>query len=221
MQKEKDATALVVYKVSSKFNDSNTLEKIWKETKTDWGRTYATDADIKSSYAGNGKVIQNGYNNIFIVHPRQDLYFMHMKSLDDVITENAIWHKKDKMTYYEKLSNRKKFVIDRVAFEDSGYSGVYSDYLMTTSLGKKYTINSVIKFHIKRNFKIENMMKIGDLVEIRPTSDFEIIPDSDYSGTYVMTKTEMFFSRNHDSGRADNYDGVASITAGRSVHTKK
>jgi hypothetical protein len=220
MQNNKDSPTLIIYKVASKFTDSNKYDKITQETMDDWGRTYMTHDTIEAVYLGNASIIRHGFNNIFVTHPRQDLYYIHQKDVDEITDQYGIWHEKNKMTYLEQLRNRKRYITDRVAFENSGYSGVYNDNMITSMLGSKYKMNSFIRLMIYRNFKIENMVKVGEVLEVRPSSDYEQSENANYGGSYIIAKSDICFNKIHKGGGGDNYDASCSILAGRTVHTK-
>ncbi len=218
--KNKDNPILHVYKLPSYYNDN---PKRFDEI----NRLISEKPDIRTStflgfstvHNPNSSLIHSGYTNTFITHPRENLFHLTKVTAEDIIPDMSYWHDSDQAKYHEFLKNRKLYYIDHSGFEESGYSGDMIEHFANARMSINLMNCFTIKFQINRNINIDNVMKVGDVVYIDAESEHEILPDTNYSGAYIMNNSVITFYRDND-GVSASWDCSADIMISRTVQHK-
>ncbi len=182
---------------------------------------FLTYDHVQTIHYGNASIVKNGYDNIYITHPHEDIAFFHKWNTDDIISDFGLWHDNDELKYHDETKIRKKYYYDWKGFEvSSGYSGTYNDNAMTNALSDLYKSSAAIKFTIYRKVKISLVSRVGEVVYLKPYSYHELFPGSNYEGAYLITDSEIILTKESKGTQDDNIEIFATITACRSVQSK-
>lgn len=183
---------------------------------------FLTYDNFETLHYGNDVMMSNGYQNIYITHPHEDIFHMLKTETPDIITKYGIWHDNDKMKYYEGLKHRKIYYHDMKGFEvDSGYTGEYDDHIITSQIANAFKDAFAIRFVMYRNVKIPYAEAVGDVVNFKPYSEHENQPGKNYAGGYVIKDSVIMFNKHNRQGMTeDNIVCTAKVTAFRTVQTK-
>jgi len=182
---------------------------------------FATYDMVQSLHYANSNVLKYGYDNTYIYHPHEDIAYFVKKNLDEIVTDYGIWHDSDKLKYNTILKNRKIYYSDMKGFETGdGYSGEYSDHSLTSDMSNSFKDAASIKFTLYRNVKIHLCQKVGEVLYLKPYSDHEKFPGSNYEGGYLVSDSEIILTRVQRGGQEDNMNCIAFLTGYRTVQSK-
>jgi hypothetical protein len=221
MKLEKNSPRFKYIKFASQYDDPGLFDAQNKECVDNWGKVYGGNDMVETVHYPNSNILNYGYDNIMITHPRTDLYYLIRKNIKDSIAEKGIWHDKDETKYYSDLNSRKVYMSDSVGFEDEGYSADYCEAPVTSRVATKIRDMCNIRFVLKRNISLRRVMQVGEVCEVEITSEHEKLPETDYSGAYIIATTDITIDKEPSGDGGDNYMAQCVVTAFRSVQTKK
>ena len=170
---------------------------------------------------GNAGIIRYGYDNTYIYHPHEDIVVFQKKNADDIISDYGIWHDSSEMAYHPDLKNRRMYFTDLVGFEtDDAYSGNYNTDILTSEMATSFQNEAAVRIAIYRNVKFTKVLKVGEVMYLKPYSDFEFYPGSNYEGGYLIETSDVTLTREQRGSQEDNINCIAVLTAYRTVQSK-
>jgi hypothetical protein len=203
-----------MHKASSNFDDAQQFHEINKLTMNQ-SDEFVTNDSTETIHHSNANVIRYGFDNIYIFHPHEDLVSFQKRNLDDIILKFGMWHNSDNMKYHPDLKNRKMYFIDMVGFETgSGYEGKYNDHILTQDMATSFQNTASIRMKLYKNVKFHMIQKIGEVLFLEPYSDHEKYKGSSYRGAYLVSESEIVFTREHDTVNC-----IATLTAYRTAQS--
>jgi hypothetical protein len=145
------------------FTETHTLYDTVSELVAKEPDQFITYDNVETLHYGNALVAKNAYDNIYIVHPHDDIAFFHKRNADTVITEEGLWHDSDVLKYHEELKQRRKYYYDWKGFETGdGYTGNFNDYVQKSSLATMFMDGASVKFTVYRKVKISLVSRVGE-----------------------------------------------------------
>jgi len=220
MKMFKESPSMNFYKFPSHFVDSTKSESVQDEVYNDLGKTFIIFGKIKTLNYPNSKISVTGNDNIFITHPHESLYQTSVINSKDSIKDQGIINQKDELLYHDSMNTSKTYRIDQIGFESDGYSGEYDQTAMLNKISHMYRNNFTIRFNIDVHLWIQHLFHIGQIIGITILTDYEQNIDSDYGGAYILDQTDIVFNKSDGEG-GDNYTSHCTVTASRSVLTRK
>lgn len=216
-EKGKDDPRIIFYKLATAYEDENTLiEILRKVVNEEYGQGYVGYDTVESLYYGNSSIVNYGYDNVYITHPRSDLYYLLTKNTEEIVKELGIKHDSDQVKFYADLKSRKRYITDCVGFENEGYEAEYSDTIITSRMSSNFKDMSSLRFTLRRNISPKTVMRVGDVVKVEPSSEHE----EKYGGSYLISNSDFIIDKHPGGASGDNYIGQCFITAFRSVQEK-
>jgi len=155
--------------------------------KCDDGKNFYTYTTINTSYSGNAKLSVEANKEVYIMTPKDQLYYKLEKDVKDVSSQYGIVYQTKKVDFDESLTSREKCFEDPCAYETSE----------TFAIAKisKYVANlSTINIMLERNLPVLNLLNVGEAVKL----DSQIIEFVDLSGKYVLKGTDIEFHKERD-----------------------
>jgi hypothetical protein len=216
----KDSGFTRVHKMPGLTNDVNLYDDVAKEV-SDNPDQFITYDSVETLHYGNSVMSKHAYDNIYISHPHEDLAYFHKWNADKIISDFGLWHESDKMKYHNELKHRKKYFYDWNGFETGdGYTGEYNDNQMTSSISELFKDSASLRFVVYRKVKVSLLSRVGEVIYMKPYSDHEFFPGSNYEGAYLITDTDIILTKESHGDLEDNIECFACVTAARSVHSK-
>jgi len=208
------------HKVPS-FIESENLFQTINDLVIDLDDNFATYDLVQALHYANSNVLKYGYDNTYIYHPHEDIAYFVKKNLDEIVTEYGIWHDSDKLKYNTVLKNRKLYYNDMQGFETGdGYSGDYSEHSLTSDMSNCFKDAASIRFTLYRNVKLHLCQKVGEVLYLKPYSDHEKFPGSNYEGGYLVSDSEIIITRVQRGPQEDNINCISYLTGHRTVQSK-
>lgn len=213
--RHKNAPWLKLHKSPSHFTTPGMFDKINRIAIGAVDEFVTYDA-AESIHHANANTIRFGYDNIYIYHPHEDIAVFQKRNLDDIITNYGIWHSKDEMKYHQTLKNRKMYFNDMVGHEiGTGYDGEYNDNILTQDMATSFQNAAAVRLVLYRNVKIHMVQKVGEVLYLKPYSDFEKAPGNNYEGGYLISDSEIVLSYEQRGKPEENLNCIATLTAYR------
>lgn len=182
---------------------------------------FLTYDNVETLHYGNSAMIKNGYNNIFIAHPHDDIAYYHKMKSDDVIKSQGLWHDNPQMKFHPETKIRKKYYIDWKGFETcSGYGGGFNDYAMSSAIADSFKDATSLKFTLYRKVKISLISRVGEVCYLKPYAEHEMYPGSNYEGAYLISDTEIVLTKESTGAQEDNLECFAKIIGCRTAQSK-
>jgi hypothetical protein len=171
----------------------------------------------------NAVVAKYGYDNIYITHPHEDIAYFLKFDVPKMITDVGIWHNSEEMKYFEEsLKHRKLYYYDMKGFETgSGYTGEYNDFILQTDMADNIQDAVGYKFYLYRNVKFHYCQKVGEVFYMKPYADHEKFSGSSYEGAYLVSDSEIVFTKLLKGAEVDNLNCIVTLTGHRTVQQKE
>jgi len=217
----KDAPWITLHKLPSHFISKGKFDEIHNVVRVA-DDEFITYDNIQTIHHANANVARYGYDNIYIYHPHEDIAVFQKRNLDEIIDEFGIWHESKKMKFNSDLKNRKLYFSDMVGHEiNDGFSGEYNDSILTQDMATSFQNAAAVRLTLYRDVKIHMMQKVGEVLFLQPYSEHEMFPGSNYSGGYLISDSEILFTKSPDgSNQEDNINCICHLTCYRTTQSK-
>ncbi len=207
------------HKIPSSFKDEDTMNELIQTTIIEDTHFMTYDL-VQTLHYANANILNYGYDNIYLFHPHEDIIFHVKKNVDEIVEEQGIWDSNPEMKYHPDMKFRKVFYNDMKGFETgSGYSGEYDISNLTSEMASNFQDSSSIRFTLYRNIKLHLCQKVGEVMYLQPYSEHEQFPSSSYEGGYLISDSDIIFSKNTDKP-SDNLTCIATLTGYRTSQSK-
>lgn len=216
-EEQKASPRYIIYHKLPGKADEGLIDEIMDKCSDGTGTHYCGYEAAETLHHANSNIIQYGFKNIYVYHPHEDLYYLMQKEVPEIVTDFGIWHDNESIKYNEELNSRKMYFTDSRGFD---IAGEYSPNIVTNRMAHHIKDAAVIRFLVKRNINIDNVMKIGEVCYYETYQENEMFEGADYTGGYLIETSDLTFSKEQDSGGGDNYDSSCLITGIRTVQTK-
>jgi hypothetical protein len=184
-----------MHKSPSHFEDSNTFDEINKLAMNNNDEFVIYDS-TETIHHSNANVIRYGFDNIYIFHPHEDIAVFKKRNLDNIVSDFGLWHNNKEIKYHPDLKNRKLYFTDMVGHETgSGYDGIYNDSILTQDMATSFQNTAAVRIMLYRNVKFHMLQRIGEVLYLEPYSDHEKYKGSNYRGGYLISDSEIIFSK--------------------------
>lgn len=218
--KKKDNPWVKFHKSPSHFETPGKFEEINKLASSTEDE-FVTHRGTETIHHPNANLIRYGYDNIYIYHPHEDIVVFQKKNVDDIISDYGIWHSKEEMKYHPDLKNRKIYFSDMQGFETgTGYSGEYNDAILTQDMATSFQNTAAIRMILHRNVKLPMALKVGEVLYMKPYSDFEFYSGSSYEGGYLISDSEVVLTKEKETTPDENISCMATLTGYRTAQSK-
>jgi len=216
---KKDSPWVKFHKSPSAFTTPGLFEKI-NEIAYNTDDEFVTYVGAETIHHANANVIKYGYENIYIYHPHEDIALFQKKTLDEIIPDYGIWHDSDELKFHPDLRQRSMYFYDMKGFETGdGYTGEYSNHILTQDMATSFQNASAVRLKLFKNVKLPMVMKVGEVLYLKPYSDFEKYPGSNYEGGYLITDSMVVITRIMKKEEI-NINCTATLTAVRTTQSK-
>ena len=218
-EQHKDSPWVKMHKSPSHFDTPGKFKEI-NEIAASTENEFVTHKLAESINHGNANMLRYGYDNIYIYHPSSDIAVFQKKNADDIITDYGIWHNKNEMKYHPELKTRKLYFSDMRGFENEDYTGKYNTDMLTQNMASAYQNAAAVRITLLRNVKVPLASKVGEVLYLKPYSDFEKFQGSNYEGGYLISDSEIVFTREESGSQEQNVTCIATLTAHRTSQSK-
>jgi hypothetical protein len=218
-ENKKENPWIKIHKLPSHFSTPDLFEEITEKViqTSDEFTTYDASESI---HHANANVIKYGYDNIYIYHPHEDIAVFMKKNVDDIVKDFGIYHASDEMKYNKELMNRKLYYHDMVGFESgTGYDGKYNDAMLTHDMATSFQNAAAVRIQLYRNVKFQMVQKVGEVLFLEPYMDHEKFKGSNYKGGYLISDSDILFSKMRGNAGTININCVATLTAYRTTQS--
>lgn len=216
--KHKDSPWVKMHKSPSHFDTPGLFNKI-NQIAADKEDEFVIHSMTESIHHSNANVIRYGYDNIYIYHPSSDIVVYQKKNVNEIINDFGITHNKKEMKYHPELKSRKLYFSDMRGFEEEDYSGKYNKDMLTGNMATSFMNASAVRIVMFRNVKIPLASKVGEVLYLKPYSDHEKFPGSNYEGGYLITDSEIVFTKEEGGKQVDNISCIATLTGVRTAQS--
>lgn len=216
-EKNKENPVLHVFKLPSHYDDPNRFDVVNKKISAKPDIMTSTFRNFETVHNSNSSLIHSGSTNVFITKPRENLFHLTQVESELVKTEMGFFHQSTDWKIHPFMKNRKKYYNDFVGFENEGYSGKMVEDFASARMSNNIMNCFTIRFEFNRNINIDNVMKVGEVVYIDAESEHEMLPDTNYSGAYVMNSSNVVFYRKEGTA---SWDCSCRVVASRTIQQK-
>jgi len=219
-EKHKDSPWITFHKSPSHFETPGLFEKInLLAIQTD--DNFVTYDNCETLHYGNANVIRYGYDNIYIYHPHEDIAQFMKIDLEKIVNDFGLWHNDPLLKFDKDLKNRKLYFSDMQGFETgNGYSTNYSDFILSQDMSTCFQDSAAVKFNLYRNIKFPLCSKIGEVLYFQPYSDHEKFPKSNFEGAYMVSDSDVIFTKEENGKPVDNINAMATLIGYRTAQSK-
>lgn len=217
--KEKENPWFKVHKIPSAFDTPGTMDEINDQTISTKDEFMIYDV-TETIHHANAGIIRYGYDNIYIYHPHEDIAVFQKKNVEDIVQDYGIWQDDKKMKYHKDLKARKMYFNDMVGFEKNGYDGEYDNSILINDMATNFQNESAVRIVVYRNVKFTKLIKVGEVMYLKPYSDFELFKGSNYEGGYLVSDSDIVLTREQGGSQQNNINCIATLTAYRTVQSK-
>jgi len=170
--------AYKVYQLSQGESDSDIMEE------TGYGDTFYTQSTINHVGRGTLDTAQTAFENKFLSKPINKLYSWVNLSSEDVFSSNAVAENK---TMYHHLNSG-----DRVNYHTINEIGnEENEAIFKSRIARKISSMSEIEFTLDRNLKIENLLKVGIAIQLKP----RVVQYIHFDGNYIVSSSMLTFKK--------------------------
>lgn len=182
---------------------STYIEPAKLATKTD--TNHVTYDDMETLIKSNDVYIPQGIKQYHIFHPDWDLCDIAIENADKNAEDYGI-HSKDKdLKIDSAVLNKRIWYCNDVMGEETGKG--YHTRVVANTLNPAYGENG-LHFKLYRKTKPHKLMRIGVPIELKVYSESEKFPGADYSGSWLVTRSILTFSREPPGDPSDGRDTV-------------
>lgn len=188
------------------------------QAKTD--TNFVTYDDMETLIKSNDVFVPEGTKQYHIFHPDYDLAKLDIENADANALKYGVNAEKKDLKFDSAVMAKRIVVFDDIMGEECG-SG-YHTRVVANTINPAYGING-LHFKLYRKIKPHKLMQIGRPMALKVYAESEQYPNSDYSGTYLITKSILTFTREPQESSTDGSDTIrieADITCTRTSQSK-
>jgi hypothetical protein len=147
------------------------------------GKNFYTYAPLKSDFSGNTKFSLLAKQTKHLTKPKDELYNIIDKNLDDVTSEYGIVYKYDKVLT-DPITNRTKYYVDHLGYQNN-------ETFINARLSKYLSNITTVSVEIEKNLRILNLLNVGEPVKLM-TKNFQYV---NLAGKYILKNSDISFTK--------------------------
>lgn len=147
------------------------------------GKNFYTYSPLKSEMASNSKFSFLAKQTKHIVKPKDSLYSIIDKDLDEVTSDYSISYRSDKVST-DSVTNRIKYYTDHLGYQEN-------QTFINARLAKNLSNISTVSLSIEKNLKALKLLNVGEPVKlITKTPEYTNI-----DGKYILRSSDINFTK--------------------------
>lgn len=163
----------------------------------------------------NNSILKNGYKQTYLYHPASDIIHHVNKNIGNEYILHGVISGNPDMKMHSDMQQRYVVNYDVPGMMKTWRGFEPASNPITSKMSEQLLRMHAIRFQIQRQIKIHDIIKIGQVLYLKPYSEHEKFGHSSYEGTYLVTESEVILSRFRNGYLDDNVDCHATITGFR------
>lgn len=155
------------------------MDNIFKECED--GKNFYTYAPLKSDFSGNTKFSLLANQTKHLVKPKDTLYSIISKNLNDITSDFGIIYKYDKVST-DPTTNRIKYYTDHLGYEKN-------ETFINSRLSKYLSNITTVSVEIEKNLRILNLLNVGEPVKLLTKN----LQYTNLAGKYILKSSDINF----------------------------
>ena len=189
-------------KISQPSLDKKDLSEL--EKKSSDGKHFYLQGEFKNDFVGNSKFAANATTIIHVAKPADTLFHLVEQDISGVCSDYGLIHKNSNPFVDSKI-DRTKVLEQHIGYE-------YTESFANSMIAKRIFDISTIQCVVGGNIMIENLLKIGDPLEM----DLLVTEYLNVGGKYIMYKTDILYMKEHEGDWTCTVD-IVGVRTNKSI----
>jgi hypothetical protein len=189
-EKMKDVPAIdaILLPSVTSSKDPKLMEELLERAAYDKAIMFADDY-VKTIYGGNNVIVKEGFQQIFIAHPGDDLYKLVIDDMANAAVNNSTADPDaaQGLKIHPNVRNRKRYTHNNGGTGD----GDSNQELVTSKISETIIAMSGMSITLSRDLYLENLFRIGEPISFRGFSLGYLA----YEGKYLFWSSDIVLSR--------------------------
>jgi hypothetical protein len=157
------------------------MDEVFKQCED--GKNFYTYAPLKSDFSGNTKFSLLAKQTKHLVKPKDTLYNVIDKDLNDVTAEYGVVYKYDKVST-DPITDRTKYYTDHLGYQEN-------ETFINSRLSKYLSNMTTISVEIEKNLRILNLLNVGEPVKLLTKN----LQYTNLAGKYILKSSDINFTK--------------------------
>ena len=159
----------------------NEMNEVFKQC--DDGKNFYTYAPLRTDFSGNTKFSLLANKTKHIVKPKDTLYNIIEKDLNEITSDFGVVYKYDKVAT-DPITDRTKYYTDHLGYQEN-------ETFINSRLSKYLSNISTISVEIEKNLRILKLLNVGETVKLITKN----LQYTTLEGKYILKNSDISFTK--------------------------